>query len=65
MWTAVLAGALFRASLHTLYVSFYVVAVNFAIGVIFGLVYWKWRRLWPLFIAHALFDFYALLPNAA
>jgi uncharacterized protein len=65
MWSAVLAGALFRAFLHTLYLSFYVVVVNFAIGLIFGLIYWNWRKLWPLFIAHAMLDFYALFPHAA
>jgi membrane protease YdiL (CAAX protease family) len=65
MWCAVLAGAFFRAALHTLYLSGYVVAVNFAIGLIFGLVYWKWRKLWPLIIAHAIFDFHALFPHAA
>jgi hypothetical protein len=33
------------------------------IGLLFGFVYWKWRRLWPLFIAHALFDVFAFIPR--
>ena len=30
------------------------------VGLIFGFAYWRWRQLWPLFIAHAIMDFYAL-----
>jgi membrane protease YdiL (CAAX protease family) len=46
MWPAILAGAVLRAALHAYLGSSVVVAV-FATGVIFGLVYWRWRQLWP------------------
>ncbi len=62
MWCAVLASALFRAFLHA-NLGFTAVLLVFPIGLIFGFVYWKWRSLWPLFIAHVLFDIYALLPG--
>lgn len=55
MWIAVLASACFRASLHT-YLGITAVVENLLAGLIFGFIYWKWRRLWPLFVAHALFD---------
>ena len=29
--------------------------------LVFGFVYWKWRRLWPLFVAHMLFDVFAYI----
>jgi len=58
MLTAILASALFRAFLHA-YQGISAAVVIFPLGLIFGFVYWKWRRLWPLFVAHALFDVYA------
>lgn len=33
------------------------------IGLIFAAVYWRWRRLWPLVIAHAVMDVYGLAPG--
>ncbi len=62
MWRAVLASAFFRAFLHA-YHGITALIVIFPLGLIFGLVYWKWRRLWPLFIAHALFDVFAFFPG--
>jgi membrane protease YdiL (CAAX protease family) len=62
MWLAVIASAAFRAFLH-LYQGVNAVVIVFPIGLIFGFVYWKWRRLWPLFIAHVIFDFMALCPG--
>jgi hypothetical protein len=50
MWPAVLAGALFRAFLHA-YLGASGAMVVLATGVIFGLVYWRWRQLWPLIVA--------------
>jgi hypothetical protein len=29
-------------------------------GVIYGLVYWRWRQLWPLVVAHSLQMLFAL-----
>jgi membrane protease YdiL (CAAX protease family) len=60
MWVAVLASAVFRAFLHA-YQGIGAVISIFPLGLIFALVYWKWRSLWPLFIAHLIFDVAALM----
>ncbi len=60
MWPAVLASGLFRGLLHS-YQGFGGVAVMFASGMVFALVYWRWRQLWPLVVAHALQDFIGLM----
>jgi membrane protease YdiL (CAAX protease family) len=62
MWSAVLASALFRAFLHA-YHGITALIIIFPIGLIFGFVYWKWRRLWPLYVAHVLFDLVAYFPR--
>jgi membrane protease YdiL (CAAX protease family) len=62
IWSAVLASAFFRAFLHA-YQGVGALMTVFPVGLIFGFVYWKWRRLWPLFIAHVLFDLYAFFPR--
>jgi len=62
MWSAVLAGAFFRAFLHA-YHGIAALIIIFPIGLIFGFVYWKWRRLWPLYVAHVLFDLVAFFPR--
>lgn len=64
MWPAVLSSALLRACLH-LYQGDFQAVVIFALGVIFGLTYSHWRRLWPLIVAHALMDFLGLLHGNA
>lgn len=33
------------------------------LGLIFALVYWRWRVVWPLVIAHAVMDFVGLMPG--
>jgi membrane protease YdiL (CAAX protease family) len=63
MWVAVLASALFRAFLHA-YQGINAIVVIFPIGLIFGFVYWRRRQLWPLVVAHVLFDLYALYPQS-
>ena len=63
MWGAVLASALFRAFLHA-YQGVNAIVVVFPVGLIFGFVYWRWRQLWPLVVAHVLFDLYALFPRS-
>ncbi len=60
MWRAVLASALFRATLHT-YQGLDGALSILAVGVIFGFTYWRWRQLWPLIVAHALLDFVGFL----
>lgn len=32
-------------------------------GIIFALVYWKWRRVWPLAVAHGAAGYFALSPS--
>lgn len=32
-------------------------------GLLFAAVYWKWRVVWPLVIAHAVMDFAGLMPG--
>jgi membrane protease YdiL (CAAX protease family) len=55
----VLASAFFRTVLHA-YAGLNLAVTCLLIGLIFGLAYWRWRQLWPLFVAHAIMDFYAL-----
>jgi membrane protease YdiL (CAAX protease family) len=61
MMPAIVASALLRAFFHV-----YLGLVGFAAvlvgGLAAGAVYWKWRQLWPLFIAHGLCDLMVLLP---
>lgn len=61
MWPAVLATALLRGFMHA-YLGLNGALSLFGMGVIFGLVYWKWRQLWPLIVAHSLGDLVFLLP---
>ena len=63
MWVAVLASALFRAFLHA-HLGVNAIVVVLPIGLIFGFVYWWRRQLWPLVVAHLLFDSYALFPRS-
>jgi membrane protease YdiL (CAAX protease family) len=60
MWSAVLASASFRTFLH-LYGGVTAIITILPLGVIFGLVYWRRRDLWPLIVAHALFGFFSLV----
>jgi len=60
LWPAVLASGAFRGLLH-LYQGFNGALSIFVLGVVFGLVYWRWRQLWPLIVAHFLCDFIGLL----
>jgi membrane protease YdiL (CAAX protease family) len=62
-WITVSAAALFRGFLHvTMGLNGFV--TMFAMGLLYGFVYWRWRQLWPLIVAHSLQMFYALLPQA-
>lgn len=33
------------------------------LGIIFAFVYWKWRRVWPLAVAHGVAGWFALAPQ--
>jgi membrane protease YdiL (CAAX protease family) len=59
MWPAVLASAAFRGLFHVQFGINAVLSI-FAYGVIFAFVYWRWRQLWPLIVAHSLVDLLAL-----
>jgi membrane protease YdiL (CAAX protease family) len=60
MWPAVLASAFFKSFLHA-YQGISGALGIFAIGMILGFAYWKWRQLWPLIVCHSLRDFIRLL----
>ena len=53
---AVFAAAVLRGSYH-LYQGFGGFAGNFVMGLVFGRLWQKTNRLWPLVAAHTLFDF--------
>ena len=61
MWPAVLASAGFRTFLHA-YQGPNAVVIVLPLWVAFAAVYWRWGRLWPLVVAHALFSLVAFLP---
>jgi uncharacterized protein len=52
---AVAASALLRASYH-LYQGWGGFFGNLAMGLLFGVLFIRWRRTWPFVIAHALLD---------
>ncbi|MVA77007.1 CPBP family intramembrane metalloprotease [Auraticoccus sp. F435] len=55
-WTAVVVvSALVRGSYH-LYQGFGGFAGNVLMGLLLGLVFLRWRRVWPLVVAHSLLD---------
>jgi membrane protease YdiL (CAAX protease family) len=60
MWPAVLASAFFKSFLH-IYQGVSGAIGVFAVGLILGLAYWKWRQLWPLVLCHSLRDFFGLI----
>jgi len=57
---AITCGALVRYLYHPLQ-STSSIGVLVA-GFIFGYVFWRYRQLWPVIVAHALMDFLALVP---
>ncbi|WP_111768127.1 CPBP family intramembrane glutamic endopeptidase [Nakamurella deserti] len=54
-WVAVALSALLRGSYH-LYQGWGQALGNLLMGLVFGFVWLKWRRLWPLIGAHTLID---------
>ena len=61
-------GIIFAIGISTLIRLLYhlyqgpIAAVNILpLGILFGVVYWRWKSLWPLVVAHALADFIALV----
>ena len=62
-WIIIVVSALIRGSYH-LYQGFGGFAGNLIMGVIFGLVYLRWRRVGPLVVAHTLLDVVAFVGYA-
>jgi uncharacterized protein len=60
MWIAVLASALLRTFCHA-HLGIRALVSILPMGVIYGLVYWRWRQLWPLVVAHSLQMFFSLM----
>jgi membrane protease YdiL (CAAX protease family) len=54
-WWIIVAAALFRGSYH-LYQGYGAFVGNFAMGMLFGWLYWRFGRVLPLIIAHFLID---------
>jgi len=52
---AVVASSLLRGSYH-LYQGWGGFLANFGLGLFFGWLYLKWRRAWPMVLAHTLID---------
>jgi len=60
-WTplaAVIGSAILRGGYH-LYQGWGGFAGNLLMGLLFGLLFLRWRRTWPFVVAHALLDFAA------
>jgi membrane protease YdiL (CAAX protease family) len=53
MWVTVFASALLRTFCHA-HLGVRALVSILPMGVIYGLVYWRWRQLWPLAVAHSL-----------
>jgi membrane protease YdiL (CAAX protease family) len=60
----IIVSALIRGSYH-LYQGFGGFAGNLIMGVIFGLIYLKWKRVMPLVVAHTILDIAAFVGYAA
>jgi membrane protease YdiL (CAAX protease family) len=63
VWAVVGVSAVIRGSYH-LYQGFGGFVGNLVMGVVFGLVYLRWRRVAPLVVAHTLLDVVAFVGYA-
>jgi len=68
LWQIIAASAVLRGSYH-LYQGFGAFVGNAVMGVVFGLFFWRSKRVMPLIIAHSLLDIvafvgYTLLPDS-
>lgn len=59
-WLAIAISAVLRGSYH-LYQGYGGFVGNVIMGVVFAFVFLRWRRLWPLVIAHGLIDTVAIV----
>ncbi len=62
-WIAVLISAVLRGSYH-LYQGYGGFVGNAIMGAVFGAAFLRWRRLWPMVVAHSLIDIVALVGYA-
>ena len=60
MWVAVLASAVLRTFCHA-HLGIRALVSILPMGLIYGVVYWRWRQLWPLVVAHSLQMFFSLM----
>ena len=63
IWLIIVVSALIRGSYH-LYQGFGGFAGNLVMGVVFGLIYLRWKRVTPLVVAHTLLDIAAFVGYA-
>lgn len=56
---AILASALLRTLYHLEQGALAVMTV-FVLGLVFAWIFWRWRTLWPLVLAHGLTDYLSL-----
>ncbi len=63
MWVVVLSSAVVRGSYH-LYQGFGGFIGNLVMGLVFGLLYLRLRRVGPLVVAHFILDFFAFVGYA-
>ena len=61
MWFAILAGALLRMLYHLPLMRIEALLGIFVTALMFEYVYWRWRQLWPLVLAHTLRNLYFYL----
>ncbi len=59
-WAVIIASAILRGSYH-LYQGYGGFVGNAIMGIVFGWFYLRFRRLWPLVIAHSLIDIVTLV----
>jgi membrane protease YdiL (CAAX protease family) len=60
MWVAVSASALLRTYCHA-HLGVRALVSILPMGLIYGMVYWRWRQLWPLVVAHSLQMLFSLM----
>lgn len=61
MWPAILASASLRMLYHVPWVGIDGLLGIFTTGLMFAFVYWRWKQLWPLVLAHTLRNLYYIL----
>ena len=59
-WAVLLSSAVVRGSYH-LYQGYGGFVGNIVMGIVFGLAYWRFKRVGPLVVAHFLLDFFAFV----